>query len=67
MEKGNISKLQKIGDKTEYNNWRGITLLPTIFFKNRGKHQVNAELRKEQVRFRQGRSCCDQMLYYKTS
>lgn len=30
MKKGNISKLQKIGDKTEYINWRGITLLPTI-------------------------------------
>lgn len=30
MEKGIIIKLPKIRDKTECNNWRGITPLPTI-------------------------------------
>lgn len=64
---GIIIKLPKKGDKTECNNWRGITLLPTIskvftrVLLDRVKHQVDAQLRKEQAGFRPGRSCCDQI------
>nr|XP_034311369.1 uncharacterized protein LOC117684225 [Crassostrea gigas] len=55
---GIIIKLPKRGDKTECNNWRGITLLPTIskvftrVLLDRVKHQVDAKLRKEQAGFR---------------
>lgn len=46
MEKEIISKLQKIGDKTEYNSWRGITLLPTIniFFQELYRTEGNTKL-----------------------
>lgn len=65
MEKVTITKPLK-NRKSEYKNWRGITPLPTIskFLRavlDRGKHQVDAELRKKQTGFRPNRSCCDQI------
>jgi hypothetical protein len=65
VEKWDYYSATKKGDKTACNNWRGITLLPTIskvftrVFLERVKQQVDAHLRKEQAGFRQRRSCCD--------
>ncbi|KAK3104671.1 hypothetical protein FSP39_007505 [Pinctada imbricata] len=62
-----VIKLPKKGDTKECNNWLGITLLPVIskvftsVLLERVKHQLDAQLRKEQAGFRPGRSCCDQI------
>ena len=65
--KGLIIKLAKKGDKKDCNNWRGITLLPTIskiftsVILKRIQDNLDQQLRKEQAGFRKGKSCKDQI------
>lgn len=60
-----IVKLPKKGDRKKCNNWRGISLLPTVskiftqVILNRIESTLNGLLRKNQAGFRQGRSCID--------
>jgi hypothetical protein len=65
--KGIIIKLPKKGDLTNCNNWRGITLLFSSskilsrIILNRIKRRIDNKLRREQMGFREGRSCTDQV------
>ena len=64
---GTIVKISKKGDLSDCNNWKGITLLSVpgkIFCSillNRIRSAVERVLREEQVGFRPGRSCIDQI------
>jgi hypothetical protein len=65
--KGIIIKLLKKGDLTNCNNWRGIALLSSSskilsrIILNRIKRHVDNKLRRQQMGFRGGRSCRDQV------
>jgi hypothetical protein len=65
--KGIIIKLPKKGDLTNCNNWRGIALLFSLskilsrIILNRIKRHIDNKLRREQMGFREGRSCIDQV------
>ena len=64
-KKGIIVKLPKIGNLTDCNNWRGITLLSVPgkilcrVMLDRVKTAVDKILREEQAGFRAGRSTMD--------
>ena len=64
---GIIVKLPKKGDLGDFNKWRGITLLSSVWklfytiLLKRMKKEVDSILREEQAGFRLGRSCCDQI------
>ena len=64
---GIIVKLPKKGDLGDWNKWKGITLLSSVrklfctIFLKRMKNEIESVLREEQVGFRPGRSCCDQI------
>ena len=66
-EKGLIVKIFKKGDLRDYNNWRGVTLLPVIskifcrMMLEWIKIGINKKLRKEQARFRPKRSTMEQI------
>ena len=66
-KKGLVVKLFKKGDLCEYNNWRGVTLLPVIskifcrMLLERIKKGVDKKLRKEQAGFRLKRSTTEQI------
>ena len=65
--KGTIIKIHKKGPLSDCNNWRGVTLLSTpskILAKiiiQRISSAVDQQLRHEQVGFRRGRGCADQI------
>lgn len=64
--KGTIVKLPKKGDLSDCNNWRGITLLNTIYklmamIINTRLQCVEQSLRDEQAGFRPHRNCVDQV------
>ncbi|XP_065356057.1 uncharacterized protein LOC135950441 [Calliphora vicina] len=63
--KGEIVKLPKKNDLTECDNWRGITLLNTVYkviatIINNRLHSIEKSLRDEQAGFRLHRNCVDQ-------
>lgn len=66
-QKGLLVKLPKKGDKSNCNNWRGITLLSIpskilcSIILQRMKEEIDSKLRDEQAGFRQERSCVDQI------
>ncbi|KAM8714989.1 hypothetical protein ACLKA7_002093 [Drosophila subpalustris] len=65
-KRGIIIKLPKKGDLSDCNNWRGITLLNTIYkilatlLNERLQEKIEPTLRDEQAGFRPQRSCVDQ-------
>jgi len=65
--KGTIIKIHKKGPLSDYNNWRGVTLLSTpskILAKiiiQQISSAVDQQLRQEQPGFRRGRGCADQL------
>jgi hypothetical protein len=66
-KKGILIKLPKKGDLSVCNNWRGIILLSSqskillrIIF-NRIKGLIDNKLRREQMGFREGKSCIGQV------
>jgi len=64
-ETGMVINVHKKGTKTKYENYRGITLLPTGYklfgniIKNRLNEHMEDEMVEEQRGFRKGRSCTD--------
>ena len=63
--KGLIVKLPKKGDLRDCGNWRGITLLNTIYkivttIMLKRLQSIEESLRDEQAGFRPNRSCVDQ-------
>jgi len=67
-----IHPLHKKGDKTDPNNYRGISLLPVSYkilskaLLNRLEPQVNQQIGEYQAGFRKGRSCIEQIWNLKT-
>ena len=64
-ETGMVIIIHKKGRKSKCENYRGITLLPTVYklFENIIKYRLNEhwenEMEEEQCGFRRGRSCTD--------
>lgn len=62
-----IHPLYKKGDRTDCNNYRGISLLPVTYkilskaLQNRLENQIDGELGEYQAGFRKGRSCIEQI------
>lgn len=66
-KQGLLIKLPKKGNRTDCNNWRGITLLCTVskilskVILYRIQDAIEATIRTEQAGFRKGTSCVDQI------
>ncbi|KAI5714466.1 hypothetical protein M8J77_000221 [Diaphorina citri] len=66
-----IHPIFKKGDKTDANNYRGISLLPVTYkilskaLQNRLEEQLDKEIGEYQGGFRKGRSCVEQILNLK--
>jgi sorting nexin-29 len=60
-ETGIVINIYKKGSKSKYENYRGMTLLPTAYkmFTNIMKNKLNAYLEEEECGFRKGHSCID--------
>lgn len=70
-KKGLDVKIFKRGDLRDYNNWRGVTVLPIIskifcrMLLERIKKGVDKKLRKEQAGFRPNRSTVEQIFIFR--
>lgn len=67
-----IHPLHKKGDKSDVNNYRGISLLPVTYkilskaLLNRAEEQLDSQIGEYQCGFRKGRSCTEQIFNLKS-